>query len=72
MINGKYERVIESTYGEFNTLIYIEFLNLSIQIATQQTKLKGGFNNECVAIVWGDYWKSMHPLVAHGKWDTFK
>ena len=52
--------------------IYIEFLNLSIQIATQQTKLKGGFNNECVAIVWGDYWKSMHPLVAHGKWDTFK
>ena len=52
--------------------IYIEFLNLSIQIATQQTKLKGGFNNECVPIVWGDYWKSMHPLVAHGKWDTFK
>ena len=52
--------------------IYIEFLNLSIQIATQQTKLKGGFNNECVAIVWGDYWKSMHPLIVHGKWDTFK
>ena len=42
---------MESMYGEFNTLIYIEFLNLSIQIATQQTKLKGGFNNECVANV---------------------
>ena len=24
------------------------------------------------AIVWGDYWKSMHLLVAQGKWDTFK
>ena len=39
---------------------------------SQQTELKGGFNNECVAIVWGDYWKSMDPLVAQGKWDTFK
>ena len=72
MINGKYEREIESTYGEFYTPIHSEFFNQPIQIPTQQTKLKGGFNNDCVAVVWGDYWKSMHPLVVHWKWDTFK